>query len=309
MNSKLKKFIFSILAVLIIYNFWQAMAPNEPEVEEPDEVELEVREATPEKEVKPIVEPKVIVDQTTGNEKIEKAYDEYLKVHLPRAQQRDIKCSQEADKIFKDPAFIDVEDPFYKNPMNVIEGLHNVYTNTLVRSEVVTAYTSLSSILINDLYKGTKLTPGEYRNQMGLLEYYCRPEMSLRFVETVMEANKRYKFSPRMKKDIYDMSLSMLESVIGDMFTTNNLIYGLGFFKLLIDNAMLPKEVGDEIVPLFDKVLEHHKGFTNTWQRDKDAGEIKGLWPLLKEDHERRVELGREFKELIGQLKVRYYSR
>ncbi len=240
---------------------------------------------------------------------VTKAYEEYLKEFLPKARERDIKCSEEADKFFKDPAFIDIEDPFYKDPLNVISGLHDVYVKTLVRTEVVTAYNSLSLIMINGLHKGTKLTPAEYRNQMGLLEYYCRPEMSLRFIETVMEANKRYKFSPKMKKDIYDMSLGMLDSVIGEMYTTNNLIYGLGFFKLLIDNNMLPKEVSDEIVPLFDKVLEHHKGFTNTWQRDKEAGEIEGLWVLLKEDHERRMEFGREFKELINRMKSRYYSR
>lgn len=253
-------------------------------------------EATTE-EVTPVV--KVAVDKT---------YENYIKKELPLAQDRDIKCSRAADEIFKDPAFIDVEDPFYKNPINVLERLHGVYSQTLLRTEVVTAYTSLSVILQNNLYEGTKLTPQEYRNQVGLLEYYCRPEMSLRFVETVMEANKRYKFSPRMKKDIFDMSISMLESVISEMFTTNNLIYGLGFFKLLIDNNMIPKEVSEEIVPLFDKVLEHHKGFTNTWRREKESSDKNGLWTLLKEDHVRREELGLEFKEFIGQMRSRYYS-
>ncbi len=310
MNSKLKKFIFSILALLIIYNFWKAFNPGVEEkviVEEEVEVISEPLEEG-EKEVRPS-EVKPDLDQPEESESVSKAYREYLENFLPVARERDVKCSEEADKFFKDPAFIDVNDPFYKDPLNVISGLHDVYVKTLVRPEVVRAYSSLSLIMINGLYKGTKLTPAEYRNQMGLLEYYCRPEMSLRFIETVMEANKRYKFSPKMKKDIYDMSLGMLDSVIGEMYTTNNLIYGLGFFKLLIDNKMLPKEVSDEIVPLFDKVLEHHKGFTNTWQRDKEAGEKEGLWVLLKEDHERRMEFGREFKELINRMKSRYYSR
>jgi len=310
MNSKFKKFIFSILALLIIYNFWKAFNPTtEPTDSSEEEVEQEISTIDKAKKPQKSEPQKPKAEPPKESETVSKAYDEYLKKFLPSARERDIKCSEEADKFFKDPAFIDVEDPFYKDPLNVISGLHDVYVKTLVRTEVVTAYNSLSLIMINGLFKGTKLTPAEYRNQMGLLEYYCRPEMSLRFIETVMEANKRYKFSPKMKKDIYDMSLGMLDSVIGEMYTTNNLIYGLGFFKLLIDNKMLPKEVSDEIVPLFDKVLEHHKGFTNTWQRDKEAGEIEGLWILLKEDHERRMEFGREFKELINRMKSRYYSR
>ena len=74
-------------------------------------------------------------------------------------------------------------------------------------------------------------------------------------------------------------------------------------------NQMLPKEVGDDIVPLFDKVLEHHKGFSNTWQRDKESGDPKILWALLKEDHQRRVELGSDFKEMIGRLQTQYYAQ
>lgn len=307
MSSKIKKFIFSIIFLLIVYNFWKAFNPSvdtEPQ-DEVEEVVVMTEEVAIEKPVAPeAIKVKPIAENILSN----KAYDEYLNNFLPKAQKRDIKCSKAADEIFKDPAFIDVEDPFYKKPLNVLERLHDVYTQTLVRSEVVDAYTSLASILQNSSYDGTKLTPGEYRNQMGLLEYYCRPEMSLRFVETVMEANKRYKFSPRMKKDIFEMSISMLDSVISEMYTTNNLIYGLGFFKLLIDNSMLPKEVSDEIVPLFDKVLEHHKGFSNTWQREKESGEKSALWNLLKEDHLRRGEFGLEFKEMIGQMKSRYHS-
>lgn len=311
MNSKIKKFIFSVLALLIVYNFWKAMNPSEPEIQV-DEVTEEREERTPEGPKEPVNKVKEqapSIQKDTGEDKLENAYSRYKNDLLPLAQQRDIACSKAADEQFKDPAFIDVEDPFYKDPLNVISALHDVYSKTLVRTEVVDAYILLSSLLENGLYEGTPLNPGEYRNQMGLLEYYCRPEMSLRFIETVMEANKRYKFSPKMRKDIYDMSLSMLDSVIGTMYTTNNLIYGLGFFKLLIDNEMLPKEVSDEIVPLFDKVLEHHKGFTNTWQRDKEAGEDGVLWLLLKEDHQRRIELGGEFKELISRLRNQYYAR
>ena len=309
MNSKVKKIIFTTLAFLIVFNFWKAMNPDSSEEineEVNEEVVKTVKEKAPTQEAK-VTEVKAITPAEPSS--LIDAYKEYKSKYLPLAQERDIKCSQAADELFKNPSFIDIEDPFYKDPMNVISLLHDVYVKTLVRTEVVSAYVSLSSIVKNDLYKEASVTPSEYRNQAGLLEYYCRPEMSLRYIETVMEANVRYNFSPRMKKDIFDMSIGMLESVIGEMYTTNNLIYGLGFFKLLIDHKMLQKEAGDEIVPLFDKVLEHHKGFTNTWQRDKEAGAKKELWPLLKEDLDRRNEFGSEFKEVLQQMKNRYHSR
>lgn len=313
MNSKLKKLIFSTLSLLIAFNLWRAFFP---EVSKKEEV---IEEKAPrvileeplkkkdiiEKEVEPISEAK----NPTDLNKVDGAYENFLNELLPLAQKRDIKCSENAEALFKDPSFIDVEDPIYKVPIKLIERLHDVYTKTLVRTEVVDAHAALNSLVKNKLYIGTKLKPASFREHLETIEYYCRPETSLRFIETVMEANKRYKFSQRMKKDIFDMSLSMLESVIGDMYTTNNLIYGLGFFKLLVDNDLLPKEVIEDISPLFDKVLEHHKGFTNTWRRDLESGAGNELWALVIEDLNRRQEFGLELKDLIQQLKTRYYIR
>lgn len=315
MNSNIKKLVFSTFAVFIAFNLYKAMNPSEigpaSKIEEKKEARIffpddELVEEDQLKEAK--LEPK---EEPNKNDEITAAgsYQIFLKEVLPLAQKRDVVCSENAEALFKDPSFIDVEDPIYKDPLKLIERLHDVYTRTLVRSEVVDAYSNLTSLVKNKLYEGSSLKPALFREHIETIEFYCRPETSLRFIETVMEANKRYKFSPRMKKDIFDMSLGMLDSVIGDMYTTNNLIYGLGFFKLLIDNEMLPKEVTDDITPLFDKVLEHHKGFTNTWRRDREAGLGTELWSLLIDDLKRRQEFGSEFKDLIQQLRTRYYIR
>jgi hypothetical protein len=315
MNSKIKKLVFSTFAVLIAFNLYKALNPDEVKRASSVEEKKEARIFFADDELAKIdqstnskTNPKV---ESKENEEIEPngSYDHFLKVVLPLAQSRDVVCSQNAEALFKDPSFIDVEDPIYKDPLKLIERLHDVYTKTLVRAEVVDAYSNLTSLVKNKLYIGSGLKPANFRELIETIEFYCRPETSLRFIETVMEANKRYKFSPRMKKDIFDMSLSMLDSVIGDMYTTNNLIYGLGFFKLLIDNGILPKEVTDDITPIFDKVLEHHKGFTNTWRRDREAGLGIELWSLLIDDLSRREEFGREFKDLIQQLKTRHYIR
>jgi hypothetical protein len=315
MNSKIKKLVFSTFAVLIAFNLYKAINPQETssEVKEVEKKEALVffpdqpsaREITPVKTQIKASQIKEVPAALTSSG----SYEYFLKELLPSAKKRDVKCSENAEALFKDPSFIDVEDPIYKDPLKLIERLHDVYTKTLVRSEVIDAYSYLTSLVKNQLYLGSELKPANYREHIETIEYYCRPETSLRFIETVMEANKRYKFSPRMKKDIFDMSLSMLDSVIGDMYTTNNLIYGLGFFKLLIDNELLPKEVIDDISPLFDKVLEHHKGFTNTWKRDLEAGVGAPLWTLLLEDLTRRQDFGNDFKDLIQQLRTRYYIR
>ncbi len=315
MNSKIKKLVFSTFAVLIAFNLYKAFFPDEiKRVEESapkaksrpfiDEEDVQI-----ETEVESSKTKQIAIKEDGKKIEFDGGYDRFLKEILPPAQKRDVVCSENAELLFKDPSFIDVEDPIYKEPLKLIERLHDVYTKTLVRSEVVDAYGYLTSLVRNNLYKGTSLKPASYREHIETIEFYCRPETSLRFIETVMEANKRYKFSPRMKKDIFDMSVSMLDSVIGDMYTTNNLIYGLGFFKLLVDNQLLPKEVIEDISPLFDKVLEHHKGFTNIWRRDLEAGSKTELWNLLIDDLARRKEFGVEFKDLIQQLKTRYYIR
>lgn len=315
MNSKIKKLVFSTFAVLIAFNLWKAFFPDIVKKEGAAAVPKPARIFFPDEEIEEIEPqgtPKKIVKLKEEEREVltgTGSYERFLSELLPLAQKRDVTCSENAEALFKDPSFIDVEDPIYKDPLKLIERLHDVYTNTLVRSEVVDAYSYLTSLVKNKLYEGTSLKPATFREHVENIEFFCRPETSLRFIETVMEANKRYKFSPRMKKDIFEMSLSMLDSVIGDMFTTNNLIYGLGFFKLLIDNELLPKEVTDDISPLFDKVLEHHKGFSNTWRRDTEAGVGNELWSLLLEDLARRQEYGNEFKDLLQQLKARYYIR
>lgn len=304
MSSKLKIIIVTVFAFFIGYNFWKAWNPEE-HVQGPTPV------VTADFLIKENKVSKKLIEEPFETSKVFKknnAYKKYLKELLPAAQKRDIKCGQVADGLFEDPSFIDVEDPFYKDPLRIIKKLHNVYVNTLVRVEVVDAYKALSLILESSDSERGKLTPSIYRNQIGLLEYYCRPEMSLRFIETVMEVNKRYKFSPQMRKDIFEMSLGMLDSVISDMFTTNNLIYGLGFLKLMIENSILSNDTSEEITPLFDKILEHHKAFTDAWQREKESRDSKTLWPLLKEDYIRRTELGIEFRELLQRLRTRYQS-
>ncbi|MFT6071180.1 MAG: hypothetical protein ACJAT2_001452 [Bacteriovoracaceae bacterium] len=314
MNSKIKKLVFSTFAVLIAFNLYKAFFPSEigqVEVVQEEKGDRPFVEEEVHFEVEPDDSETEQVLEAVEGEKIELdgSYERFLKELLPPAQKRDVVCSENAEVLFKDPSFIDVEDPIYKDPLKLIERLHDVYTKTLVRTEVVDAYGYLTSLVKNKLYKGSSLKPANFREHIETIEFYCRPETSLRFIETVMEANKRYKFSPRMKKDIFDMSISMLDSVVGDMYTTNNLIYGLGFFKLLVDNELLPKEVIDDISPLFDKVLEHHKGFSNTWRRDLEAGAQPELWNLLIDDLTRRQEFGVEFKDLIQQLRTRYYIR
>lgn len=301
-----KRLYLGLAAIILAGVLYFFINGNDESPEEPvDEVEteekvVEVKELPKVKVKEPEVDPEEgLPDKLLG------AYGKYLREDLPLAQSRDRKCNQNAEGIFVDPNYIDFNDKFYKKPTMVLDRLHDVYSKTLVRPEVIDAYNSLGYFVENDLFKLESVKTKKFRNQMQLLEYYCRPESSLRFIETVMEASKHYKYPENVKKEIFQLSMYMLETVIGNMFTTGNLIYSLGFFRLMVGNKILPPDVLDDVTPMFEEVMTHHRSVIEDLKvRD---GDEERTWEILKEDQKIRSEFGSEVKNLVEKMKKEYY--
>jgi hypothetical protein len=212
-------------------------------------------------------------------------------------KKREEECEAAAKELFTDNAHIDPDDPFYQNPEKVIERLHDTFSKTMQRQESIEGYRMIRETV--DSGSGDPIKA--YRR---LRDYdICRPSHSLTFIETTFEAYAKHRWSDAIRQELIYVTSVMLQGVMGDQFTTDNLIYALGLMRLMVSYKIIPQDSNEEISRLYARVIEQERTFRVSFSEDGATDENR---TLLREDFEFKAELGRDALALLRDLRVRH---
>ena len=244
----------------------------------------------------PLIEGQEYADpeKKTVLEELKREWSE-IKLDIDR---RKVKCEKAADKLFSNKNLIDVNDDFYKNPNQVLEKLHDTFSKTLRRQASVEGYAVLNEMITKDL----SFDPKEVFDSLKSLDI-CRPSKSMNYLETVFEAVRKNKYSPKIKQEIFYITQSMLESTVREQYDAPNLMAMIGFIKMMAENEVLPRDVLPEVQLYYQKLIEQEKSFRTEFQENASIEQNR---MALREDFLRKKDIGLELKEYLRELKSKY---
>ena len=302
-----KKILFGIVLLAGLLLWWAIRADSEfieEEVELVDEsplIETEIREEKKKKTPK-LVEvikfDKAEAVVLSSEEIAKKAYHE-LALLEAKIRKKGEQCRMELKKILPEDDFIDPEDAIYKDHELVLETTKNVFLRTMYRPETDSAYLLFRDMLQNEVPFDVDQMIDRLDDQFDV----CRNSRSLNFIESAIEAASHHKWNERNKQKFFELSLQSLDSTIGIHYSTPNLVYALGIFRMMVENEMLPGSALEDINYLHIKVIDQERLFRQSYKRDGDELQKR---QMLRDNFGHQDDLGIELRELIKSLRSHY---